>query len=161
MNASILLVLLAVLGDDPPPVAPPPAPEGACQFIVDGEGIEKLILVQASSGKRYTVDVTALTVSLATGKYWVEQVTLKGGYSYTYSDIMERFALTPDAPYHFRPGELTPHVDAKRQGRLIKLDYRLTDTDGRRCIHTDYSSPPRFSVLKDGQEIASGSFEYG
>lgn len=160
MNASILLVFMAFFGDDPLPVAPPPAPEGPCQLIVDGESVEKLILLHYPGG-RYTADVTAASVSLAPGDYMVEEVTLKSGYTYNYRQDAPQLTLTADEPYHFQVGGLSPHVDVKRQGRLLKMDYRLADAAGRRCIHADYSSPPSFSVLQDGREIASGSFEYG
>jgi hypothetical protein len=160
MNASILLVFMAFFGDDPLELAAPPAPEGPCQLVVDGEGVEKLIVEQSNSN-RYSVDITSPGVSLASGLYNVKQVILKGGYSYNYIGAMPSFTLTADAPYHFQAGGLSPHVDVKRQGRLLKMDYRLTDAAGRRCIHADYSSPSRFSVLQGGQEIASGSFEYG
>ena len=66
-----------------------------------------------------------------------------------------------------RPGPapelLTPHVEATRCGRVLKLDYRLEGPGQERATvdARDRSSPPKFTVCQDGREIGSGTFEYG
>lgn len=55
----------------------------------------------------------------------------------------------------------TPSVKVSRQGRFLKLDYELLDHDGQKCAINPTNDPPQFVVFKNGQQIGSGSFEYG
>ncbi|NQU23864.1 MAG: hypothetical protein HQ567_21490 [Candidatus Nealsonbacteria bacterium] len=58
-------------------------------------------------------------------------------------------------------GQPKPTVKVTRNGRVLTLDYDLLDDAGQSRPQTDRSCPPRFVVTKDGQEIDSGSFQYG
>lgn len=56
----------------------------------------------------------------------------------------------------------TARVEVAREGRLLTLDYRLLDAQGRNCIDQKWmTNAPRFTILQAGQEIGAGSFEYG
>ncbi len=87
---------------------------------------------------------------------------MKGGYTHDAFADTYWFTLSPGKPYHLRAGvPLTSHVEVTREGRLLKLDYRLVDVAGRQYRDANRTSPPRFAIYQNGREIASGSFEYG
>jgi hypothetical protein len=152
---------MTVLADDQP-TAEPSRPDAAiCQVILDGKYVEQLIL-EGENGRLHVRDATSSNLFLEPGRYRVSRIMLKGGYSYDIHAETEWFTLSPDEPYHLRAGApLTSHVDVTHKGRLLNLEYRIVDTAGRRYRSTDRTSPPRFAIYQDGQEIASGSFEYG
>ena len=161
MAFSVLILLLSVLGADPTAAEQSPPDGATCQLILDGQGIEKLVLERENRGT-YTKDVTGPSLWLEPGRYRVLQVTLKGGFNHDARGEAEWFTLSSDEPHHLRAGApLTPRVDVKRQGRLLNLDYRLVDAAGRRYRNTDRTHPPRFTISTGGQQIASGLFEYG
>ncbi len=56
---------------------------------------------------------------------------------------------------------LTPHVQVTRQGRVLRMNYELLDAQGNQSPTVDRDHKPRFRIRRDGQEIASGDFEYG
>ena len=56
---------------------------------------------------------------------------------------------------------LTPHVLVTRQGRMLRLDYELLDGQGNKVTPPNRDLKPHFRIRRDGQEIASGDFEYG
>lgn len=167
MEFSISIVLAAVLAADPSRANEPRPAAATCQVIVDGRAVEKLSLQKENdreSGRTQVIyDVRGPSLSLEPGRYRVDRIDLKGGYWHRAAQMdTDWFALSPDQPYHLRAGApLTSHIDVTREGRLLKLDHRLLDAAGRRYGSTERTSPPCFAVYRDGQEIASGSFEYG
>jgi hypothetical protein len=60
---------------------------------------------------------------------------------------------------------LTPHVQVTRAGRILRLDYQLLDDGGQNCtrqlLQQPHATAPRFTIWQGGQEIGSGTFEYG
>jgi hypothetical protein len=58
---------------------------------------------------------------------------------------------------------LKPTVHIARQGRVLTLDYKLLDAEGRNYSKRDTNGfpPPKFTVRKDGRIVGSGVFEYG
>jgi hypothetical protein len=56
---------------------------------------------------------------------------------------------------------LTPHVRVTRQGRLLRLDYELLDARGTKTVLDPSGPKPHFEILRDGQQLAAGDFEYG
>jgi hypothetical protein len=54
----------------------------------------------------------------------------------------------------------TSEVQVTHEGRLLTMSYRLLDANGRSAIDRQ-APPPHFSISQNGQEIGSGSFEYG
>jgi phosphate-selective porin len=56
---------------------------------------------------------------------------------------------------------LTPHVQVTRHGRVLQMDYELLDAQGNKSPTVDRDHKPHFRICRDGQEIASGDFEYG
>ena len=161
MEISILLVLLTVAVDHPPAAEHAPPANAACTLVVDGKYVTKLTL-EEQGGRTYQKDVTGQILHLEPGRYRLRQVLLKGDYSHDSYSETEWFSLTSNKPYHLRAGSpLTPRVDATREGRILKLDYRLVDDAGRRYRRAGRESPPGFTVYKNGKEVASDAFEYG
>ena len=58
------------------------------------------------------------------------------------------------------PETVKARVDVARWGRCLQLDYE-TVGGGRQSSGSLTADPPQFTVYRDGQEIASGSFRYG
>ncbi len=54
----------------------------------------------------------------------------------------------------------TARVAVTRTGRLLNLDYRLTEASGKRFTRRA-GPPPEFTIRQNGREIGSGSFAYG
>ncbi len=171
MEFSLFLVLMAVLAADPSTANPPRSDTATCQVIVEGHGIEKLTLLKENDSVNfdsvslpiYTYDAKRPDWWLEPGRYRVNRIELKGGYWHVVDDTKtEWFTLSPGEPYRLRLGApLTSQVDVKREGRLLKLDYRLVDAARRRFRSTERTSPPRFVIYQNGREIASDAFEYG
>ncbi len=162
MNFPVLLFLMSVLAGDPPVADQSPPTAGNCQFVIDGEDVEKLTLATPPGPMGYVV-VTAPAASLPAGKYHVDEVVLKGGYTYSYDGgTGPTVTLVPGVPFHYRPAlPLMPGVEATRRGRLLDLNYRLTDVEGRVCRSGRQREPPKFAIFQGDQQIAAGSFEYG
>ena len=136
-----------------------------CRLNVEGGAIERLTLVDASQ-RVSQFERPAKSVQLPAGKYWVQQVELKGGFSsrgyHGSDDGME--VAAGQSPVLKAGAPLTPRVRVNRTGRLLTLDYELVDAAGRNyvCSRPDrLAKPPTFTVLKHGQTIGSGSFEFG
>jgi hypothetical protein len=161
MEFSIILILMTVLADDQPTAEQPRPDAAVCQVVLDGDHIEQLIL-EGDNGRTYVKDAANSNFFFEPGRYRLSRIMLKGGCFFDNPAEPEWFTLSPGEPYHLRAGApLTSHVNVKREGQLLKLDYRLADAAGRHYRNTDRSSPPRFSIYQDGREIASDSFEYG
>lgn len=159
--ASTLLarVLLSAESEPEQPLADPTA----CQLNIVGKFVEKLVLVD-EAGHTKQLNQPGPSVTLPAGQYRVSQVELKGGFQCTVAGTEESdlFRLTPDEPHELQVGApLNPSAKVTRQGRLLELDYQLLDVSGHSYTNQDRENPPRFTVHKNGQEIGSGSFEYG
>jgi len=141
----------------------PSADPTACQLNIAGKFIEELVLVD-EAGHTKQLNQPGPSVTLPAGQYRVSQVELKGGFLCTVvgTEESDSFRLTPDEPHELQVGApLNPNAKVTRQGRLLELDYQLLDASGHNYTNQDRENPPRFTVHKNGQEIGSGSFEYG
>lgn len=58
-------------------------------------------------------------------------------------------------------GPLTNVVDITRNADRLQLDYRLVGGDGENYRLLGDRSPPGFRILREGKEVAAGSFEFG
>lgn len=54
-------------------------------------------------------------------------------------------------------------VKISRTGRVLKLDYELVGTDGKKYRLWDISdrAKPTFAVYQDGVKVGGGTFEFG
>lgn len=139
-----------------------PTDETLCELTIWGSAIERLEL-SSSTGRVVELDRPAETVTLPAGEFRVSAVDLRGGF-YGLGPVTEAswFQLTPDKPVEIEVGApLELQVKTGRRGRMLTVDYDLTDAAGCRYHGSRTDTPPTFSVFKDGQEIGSGSFEYG
>ena len=130
----------------------------ACQLIIEGRFIEKLVLFKGDD--RIEIDYPEASLSLPAGRYRLAYVDLLGGYSCRSSS--EWLTLTPNAVHHLKVGgPLTPNVRATRCGRFLRMDYYLHGVGGRR-YYFDRSNAkrPHLTVFKGDSEIGSAPFAY-
>lgn len=179
LHAAVLLVAALVsdlLGQDRQGAVPgtKTATEGSsCRLTIEGRGIERLTLVEANDDddlrneKVTKIERPGAIVSLPAGKYRVQEVELKGGFScheYFASDDDWIHVAVGQSPVVKAGAPLTPKVSVKRTGRVLAIDYELVDAAGRTYTPGTAdrrAKPPTFTVLKNGQTIGSGTFEYG
>ncbi len=156
----------------------PPAPAMG-QLNVEGGAVEQLTLRKMRTDEQFDATDPLILhrpgsrVSIPAGKYLLQRITLHGGYlCYVPFQVIgpsnvvlrgpELLTISPDKPCLLKVGApLTTTLLVSRHGRVIHLAYRLLDAEGRMYTKEKRGEPPRFKVLYDGREIASGSFEYG
>ena len=142
----------------------PASKPAVCQLRIEGRAIERLVLADES---QETTELArpAESVPLPAGRYFVREVELTNGFRcYAWIGGEEDWIQVPADPTPVVKvgAPLTPKVSVQRAGRLLKLDYELVDAAGRRYTpKDDAAAPPQFTILKNGQTIGSGSFEYG
>jgi hypothetical protein len=135
----------------------------ACELVIEGKGIEKLVLVN-TMGQDKVISRPDPSVFMPPGEYWIREIQLQGGYSFYayYNSDGNQFTLNRDAPYKLKAGApLTPSVTVKRHGRLLTMDYQLLDSTGRKYLNQGRTNPPQYAIYQGDQKIASGQFEYG
>ncbi|MCU0982895.1 MAG: hypothetical protein MUF25_27350 [Pirellulaceae bacterium] len=144
--------------------AGPASKPAVCQLQIAGGAIERLVLADESQ-KTTEFARPGESVSLPAGRYFVREVELTNGfrcYAWIGGDEDWIQVSADPAPAVKVGAPLTPKVRVKRAGRLLTLDYELVDAAGRRYTPKDHTAAsPRFTILKNGQTIGSGSFEYG
>lgn len=57
--------------------------------------------------------------------------------------------------------QVTPNVTATRQGRLLKLDCKLTGPGAGQYAGANRLNPPTFAIYRGEHKVGSGTFEYG
>jgi hypothetical protein len=144
-----------------PAGTPPASPAG--WLVIAGKGVTDVRLDQRIGPCMHRTPVDG-KVSLTPGEYRLTTIQLGGNYGAYCRDGKEEdwFQLGPGESRTVRIGApLTPTVRVQRQGRLLRLDYQLLDAEGWNYSPQDRMNPPEFRVYRDGEEIGSGSFEYG
>ncbi|MBN1588284.1 MAG: hypothetical protein JW888_02090 [Pirellulales bacterium] len=184
--AAILAAASTVMPAAEESVAPKPA---LCELRIDGDCLVGLELLD-KEGRRTTCKRPGKVIYLPPGQYRVKKVTLEEGYE-TADDVdlagpffgasrgesslngflsassrNRWFILAPDKPSTLQVGApLAQTVNVTREGTHLRLDYGDLFDDAGRRYYKRYGGrtypAPRFAVYKDGQEIGSGSFEYG
>ena len=146
------------------------AADGAdCELKIQGHSIVRLMLIDKTRHSGVQFDKPGESVQLPAGVYRVETVELEDGYSLSpqLGQRQDWFEVTPAGPNELVVGApLYPTATVTRHGGFVKLDYDTVDAAGRSYRRTPSRTateppPPTFTVYKDGQEIGSGSFEYG
>jgi hypothetical protein len=156
-----LLVLPAIALAAEPKKVPPAGDSSACELILEGKHIKKLVL-KDEQGQTKGIARPGPKVLLPAGRYQVEEVELEGGFSGRFFYPQLSLTLNHDQPCRPNIGApLTPTVKVKRSGRLLTFDYQLLDADGRNYTDRSRSHPPKFAVYQGDQQIGSGTFEYG
>ena len=130
---------------------------------IEEPAIERLVLSDPLGGTT-EIKPRGDSVSLPVGSYLVEEIELAGGFrSRTLFSPDDRIEVAADRTSVLEVGlPLTSQVQVRRAGRLLSLDYRLVDGQGRRYVRRSTGAdPPTFTVSKNGRAIGSGTFEYG
>ena len=141
----------------------------ACELKIRGHSIVRLMLVEKTRHSGVLFDKPGESVQLPSGEYRVEQVELEDGYALDSQPGQRQdwFEVTSAGPNELVVGApLYPTATATRHGGFVQLDYDTVDAAGRSYRKTagrtpGMPPPPTFTVYKDGDEIGSGSFEYG
>ncbi len=140
-----------------------------CELTIRGHSIVRLTLTERANLSQVRFENPGETVRLPAGHYRVERVDLRDGYS-----MLPRsgrpgdwFEVSREGPNELVVGApLFPSASVRRYGAFLQLDYDTVDGAGRSYEQqrdpTDPLPPaPRFAVFKDGEQIGSGTFEYG
>ena len=144
--------------------------EASCELTIQGHSIVRLTLVEKTGKSGAQFEKPGESIQLPAGEYRVELVVLEDGYVLEPQPGQRQdwFEVTPAGPNELVVGApLYPTATAIRRGGFIQLDYDTVDGAGRSYSKTLDSSTagmpplPTFTVYKDGEEIGSGSFEYG
>jgi hypothetical protein len=163
-RAGALLGALSLLATSPSEAAEVQTADAVvaeCRLVIEGHSITSLVL-QNDSGGFFPFSDPPKELPLPAGRYQVLNVTVDDRYHAVASGEPDRFTLSPDRPHHLKVGApLRPSVEAARSGSRIQLDYGVVDAAGRPYAGSRGPEAPEFSVLRDGREIGSGSFEYG
>ncbi|RKY09072.1 MAG: hypothetical protein DRP66_03065 [Planctomycetota bacterium] len=128
-----------------------------------GKGIEHLVLV-GKDRKRHEFGTPGDILSLPPGRYYTEQVRLKGRFSCnTYSRTSTNsFKIDPNSTTELKIGApLTQTITVARKGRILQLGYGLCGIGGEKYTSDSRSKPPKFAVYKGDKKIGGGKFEFG
>lgn len=158
-----MVFLAAVVWPAGPSAAQSPPNPAACELEIEGESISSLALVDGN-GVLFEYFFPGKSLWLPAGQYRIENVELEGGPGYlAFSPSgFDEFVLTPGEPCRIKiGGPLVPKVTVKRRGKLLELNYELTDAGSRPYTDQQPMAPPWFTVYQDGRELGSGTFEYG
>lgn len=156
-----LLLALSVSASAADTKATAPAAPGG-RLEIRGKFIQSLEL-ESREGARRTIDRPSGTLTLPAGEYRLCRAGLQGGYSWQLrGDEEPWFRLEAGKVQSIEVGApLQPHVAVSPNGGHLSLDYSVRDSAGRKFTGPRLGAPPRYSITKDGQEVGSGSFEYG
>ena len=130
---------------------------------IDGKSIEQLT-VEDRGGSQHAIQRPGQFVPLPAGEYRLRQVQVQGGYHWQLlPDTQEPwFRVEAGAVHKVEAGApLRPHATATPGPGCLALGYDLRDAAGRKYSGPRQGQPPRFVITKNGQEVGSGSFEYG
>ena len=102
-------------------------------------------------------------VRIPSGTYALDKVLLAEGLSSVEPGPQHAsIAVVSDRPATLKlGGPLRPTITVLRLGRRLFLQYELLGIGGERYDPRSAKSPPGFSILREGNKIASGTFEYG
>lgn len=133
------------------------------ELKLEGENIEQLVL--QGGGQKQTFDRPGKSLMLEPGTYEMSQLGLKGGFTYyPYRDttIFRSILVGPGEPAVLKAGgPLEQRITARREGQLLKMDYRLIGIAGEWYRNNSRYPPPTFTIYKGDKEIASGRFQFG
>ncbi len=134
------------------------------ELKLEGKSIQRLILRREDNNEREEFRRPEQIIKLPTGKYYLHEVHLEGGYICYASKGPKRHlaSVTSDEPATLKIGApLKQTIKVNRQGRNLVMNYELLGVGGEKYSSSDRSKPPTFTVYKGDKEIASDKFEYG
>jgi len=133
------------------------------ELKLEGKYIKQLTL-EHRGGNNVKFDQPGESIKVAVGKYRLWEVQLEGGYTCQRWMVPDQnwIDVGEDKPAVLKAGApLKQIVTAKREGRVLSLDYKLLGIGGENYARDDRSKPPTFTVYKGDERITSGTFEYG
>ncbi len=133
------------------------------ELKLEGKYIDLLVL-RRKDGRTERFNRPEETIKLPAGEYQLLEARLEGGYTCRIMRVSGRDWVTvdEDKPAVLKVGApLKQTVKAKRQGRILILNYELLDVGGEIYTSSNRNKPPTFTVYKGDKEIASGKFEFG
>ncbi len=133
------------------------------ELKLQGKYINYLVL-RRKDGHSEKFNRPSEAIEMPVGEYRLQEVRLKGGYTCRLLSVPGRdwVRVSEDKPSMLKVGApLEQTVKAKRQGRILVLDYELVGAGGEKYTGGDRSKPPTFTVYKGDKEIASDKFEFG
>ena len=134
------------------------------ELHLEGEYVERLVL-RRKDGPTQSFDHPGETVRLPAGEYRLQDVRLKGGYTYRSlgTSTYKWVTVDEDKPAAFKVGApLKQTVKMQRQGPLLVINYELTGAGGETYNSViNNSKRPMFTVFKGDKEVATGEFEFG
>jgi hypothetical protein len=131
---------------------------------LEGKSITRLTLQRQDIKEREEFRRPEQIIKLPTGKYYLHEVHLEGGYiCYAYRESKRYLvSVSPDEPANLKIGApLKQIVKVNRQGRNLVMNYELLGVGGEKYTGSDRSKPPTFAVYKGEKEITSDKFEFG
>lgn len=134
------------------------------ELKIEGEYIERLILQRQGSNDREEFRRPEQIIKLPTGKYYLHEVHLEGGYICYASRELNRLQvnITHDEPATLKIGApLKQIIKVSRKGRNLEMNYELLGVGGEKYTSANRGEKPAFTVYKKDKEIASDKFEFG
>jgi hypothetical protein len=135
------------------------------ELRASGQNLYRLIL-QQPGGYTAILDTPGSAKKIPAGTYQIAEVWLRYGAAEAFYDGPLPLTIGADASVSLPiGGPLTNLVVAERSGDNLVLRYQLVGAGRHPLIYRmsteDRSSPPGWSILSGGKQIASGKFAYG
>jgi hypothetical protein len=160
----VLFLMIAILLSKSVSNAPAQEQKQALgELRIEGKYIERLVLCR-ENGQTEQFNEPNQVLRLAVGKYRLQYVSLKNGYTCNSLSASTNDWITIDEnePVVLKVGApLKQILKVKRQGKNLIMYYKLLGVGGEAYINGDRSNPPALTVYKGDKEIATGHFAYG
>lgn len=134
------------------------------ELKLEGKSINRLILQRQDNNDREEFRRPEQTIKLPTGKYYLHEVHLEGGYICYASRESNRLQanVTPDELATLKIGApLKQIIKVNRKGRNLVINYELLGVGGEKYTSGNRGEPPTFTVYRKDKKIASDKFEFG
>lgn len=132
------------------------------ELRLEGKHIERLVL-RRKDGQTEEFDELDETIKIAVGEYRLQDVRLKGGFTYSSRSTSKYnwVTVTEDEQAILKVGApLKQTVKIERQGPILALNYNLAGVGGEIYAVTP-SKQPMFTVFKGEKKVATDEFEFG
>lgn len=134
------------------------------EIKLEGKSILRLTLQRQDNKEREEFRRPEQIIKLPTGKYYLNEVHLEGGYICYASRGPKRpqVNVTPEETATLKIGApLKQIIKVNRQGRSLVMNYELSGVGGEKYTGGNSGKPPTFTVYRGDKEIVSDKFEYG
>jgi len=133
---------------------------------ITGRFIKSLRLDRTANDQQESIHLESpgTEVKLPPGEYAVRQVVVQEGNSARFVAYWYRHSITVTAgePAALTiGGPLKPELQAVQRGAVVDLYFSLLGAGGESYAREDRQDRPRFTVTREGREVAAGTFEYG